>query len=97
MLYLLKHKLLMQLDKVLIQLIKVELKEFQCLLHSDHGFMVPNNFKSLFFPPERYSRYRGWNQGSDLMKVAAGESDVANLRAISRGLPRFGASGKEPA
>ena len=31
------------------------------------------------------------------MKVAAGESDVANLRAISRGLPRFGASGKEPA
>lgn len=40
----------MQLDKVLIQLIKVELKEFQCLLHSDHGFIVPNNFKSLFFP-----------------------------------------------
>ena len=31
------------------------------------------------------------------MKVAAGESDVANLRAISRGLPRFGASVKEPA
>ena len=30
------------------------------------------------------------------MKVAAGDSDVANLRAISRGLPRFGASGKEP-